>query len=52
MSMEKDTNLLSYYGSIFSNLSRGLSITEGDSGGEPTGRQEKDDQEVNANSTT
>lgn len=49
--MEKDTNHLSYYGSIFSNLSRGLPIDEGDSSTETPNRQEED-QEINANSTT
>ena len=51
--LEIDTTQLSYYGSIFSNLSRGLPI---DSSSEPTdGQEEEEDQEVNlqvnANST-
>ena len=43
--LEIDTTQLSYYGSIFSNLSRGLPI---DSSSEPTdGQEEEEDQEVN-----
>jgi hypothetical protein len=51
--LEIDTTQLSYYGSIFSNLSRGLPIDEiGSSSSEPTnGQEEEDNQQVNANST-
>jgi hypothetical protein len=50
--LEIDATQLSYYGSIFSNLSRGLPIDEGVSSSEPTtGQEEEDNQQVNANST-
>jgi hypothetical protein len=53
--LEIDTTQLSYYGSIFSNLSRGLSIDEIVSpSSEPTNGQEEEEediQQVNANST-
>lgn len=39
--VKKDTAHLSYYGSIFSNLSRGLPIGEGDSNSEPPNVEEK-----------
>lgn len=47
----KDTTHLSYYGSIFSNLSRGLPIVEGIPSTEPPSGEEEDDLQVNANST-
>jgi hypothetical protein len=51
--LEIDTTQLSYYGSIFSNLSRGLPIDEGDSFiSEPTnGQEEEENLQVNTNST-
>jgi hypothetical protein len=50
--LEIDTTQLSYYGSIFSNLSRGLPIDEIVPGSEPTnGQEEEDIQQVNVNST-
>ena len=51
--LEIDTTQLSYYGSIFSNLSRGLPIDERDSSSnEPTNEQEEEDNlQVNTNST-
>ena len=51
--LEIDTTQLSYYGSIFSNLSRGLPIDERDSSSsEPTnGQEEEDNLQVNTNST-
>jgi hypothetical protein len=52
--LEIDTTQLSYYGSIFSNLSRGLPIGEiGSSSSEPINGQEEEEnnQQVNANST-
>lgn len=39
--VKKDTGHLSYYGSIFSNLSRGLPIAGGDSNSEPPTVEEK-----------
>ena len=50
--LEIDTTQLSYYGSIFSNLSRGLPIDEIDSSSsEPTIGQEEENLQVNTNST-
>jgi hypothetical protein len=50
--LEIDTTQLSYYGSIFSNLSRGLPIDEIVPSSEPTnGQEEEDIQQVNVNST-
>jgi hypothetical protein len=48
--IEKDTTHFSYYGSIFSNLSRGLPIDGSSSSSEPPTGEEENDQ-VNANST-
>jgi len=47
--LEKDTAHISYYGSIFSNLSRGLPIVEGVPSTEPPNDEE--DQQVSVNST-
>lgn len=45
-------NSLTYYSSIFSNMSRGLPIDKSDSSSESlNGQEEGEDQEVNANST-
>jgi hypothetical protein len=50
--LEIDTTQLSYYGSIFSNLSRGLPIDGIDSSSEPiNGQEEENNQQVNASST-
>jgi hypothetical protein len=48
---EKNTAHISYYGSIFSNLSRGLPIVEGVPSTEVPSGEEKDNQVVSANST-
>jgi hypothetical protein len=48
--LEEDVAHLSYYDSIFSNLSRGLPIS-GDSSSELSNGQEEDNQEDNSNST-
>jgi hypothetical protein len=53
--LEIDTTQLSYYGSIFSNLSRGLPIDEIVPSSEPANGQEEEEeddiQQVNVNST-
>jgi hypothetical protein len=49
--VEKGENSLTYFSSIFSNLSRGLPIDERESSSEPSNEQQGEDQEVNANST-